>query len=138
MTMRTGLRIKGHRGHPEVREAVIRFARWLRTAFAFPVRLSVYLQPGETFLGDGDEFIASFFAPYDETKEPFIRLATGDYPNLKNERGRDDALAAILDSLVFQIIKYQQWVETGSFSDEDISADADQILYAYSQTTDHP
>ena len=36
-TMRSGLRIRGARGHPEVRGALIRYAKWLRKQYGFPV-----------------------------------------------------------------------------------------------------
>lgn len=47
---RSGLRICGHRGHPVVRRALIRYAGWLRTQFQFPIRVPVYLLPGELVL----------------------------------------------------------------------------------------
>jgi hypothetical protein len=137
--MRTGLRIRGQRSHPEVRVAVIRFAKWLRVEFDFPIRVPVYLLPGEDFLTiEGERCVASFFAPWDRTEEPYIRLATGDYPKLKKERGRDDALASILDSLARQIVRYQHWVHTGKITNRSVVAKADRILDNYAQTIDRP
>src|SRR5262245_11522701 len=111
---RTGLRIRGARGNAEVRRALVRFARWLRQEHAFPIRVPVYLHPQayvETM--HGRKSSASFFAPWDRGVEPYIRIATGDYPSLKAERGRDDALAAFITSLAHEIVHYQQWVRTG-------------------------
>jgi hypothetical protein len=47
MNLRTGLHIRGHRGHPEVRAALIRYAKWLRQNYEFPIRVPAYLLPGE-------------------------------------------------------------------------------------------
>ncbi|MFS0605303.1 hypothetical protein [Peribacillus frigoritolerans] len=49
-----------------------------------------------------------FFAPYDKTVEPYIRIATGDYEESVSERGKNDALWAILSSMAHEIIHYQQ------------------------------
>ncbi len=96
MAVRTGLRIRGARGHPRVRAAIIRFARWLRREYEFPIRVPVYLFPSERIVTIHGEIVcASFFAPWNRRVEPYIRIATGDYAQLRNERGRDDALAAI-------------------------------------------
>jgi len=61
----------------------------------------------------GDTASASFVSPLDRNEEPYIRIATGDYPALKRECGRDDALAAFINSLSHEIVHYRQWVETG-------------------------
>ena len=46
---RDGIRIVGRRGEPAVAEALIRYAAWLRRNYRFPVRVPVYLLPGEQF-----------------------------------------------------------------------------------------
>ena len=97
--MRRGIRIRGERGHSEVRRALVKFARWLRTQYDFPIRVPVYLLPtAEVTTCSGAKVSASFFAPIDRTREPYIRIATGDYPDLKRDRGRDHALAAFITS----------------------------------------
>src|SRR5258706_16255070 len=94
---RAGLRIRGERGHPVVRRAVVRFAAWLRANYDFPVRVPVYLSPHDRVVTiDGSVGTASFFAPWNRHVEPYIRIATGDYPRERAERGRDNALASYL------------------------------------------
>ena len=86
----------------------------------------------------GDRVSASFFAPYDRNVEPFIRVATGDYLRLKKERGRDNALAACLNSLAHEFVHYQQWVATGEISERGVIRRAQSIVDRYAMTTDHP
>jgi hypothetical protein len=137
--MRTGLRIRGGRGNSEVRAALIRYARWLRAGYAFPIRVPVYLFPSETIMTqDGNLVSASFFAPFDRQAEPFIRIATGDYPALKMKLGRDSALASFIASLSHEVVHYLQWVHTGNVSERGVVARARVMLYRYAQDVDHP
>lgn len=63
--MRTGLRIKGAHGNPIVKDALVKYAKWLRKRYEFPVRVPVYLFPGDYIItSDYDEVAASYFAPY--------------------------------------------------------------------------
>ncbi len=115
---RAGLRIRGARGHPVVRAAAIRFAAWLRIYYDFPVRLPVYLSPNQRLVTrDGEVVTASFFAPWEPTVEPYIRVATGDFSDLRKLHGRDDALAAFLNSIAHEIVHYQQWVDSSGRRD---------------------
>ncbi|MEH6882331.1 hypothetical protein V7Z92_00085 [Priestia megaterium] len=50
---------------------------------------------------------ATFFAPYEKDVEPYIRIATGDYTDLIRERGKIDALYAMLDSIAHELCHYQ-------------------------------
>ena len=135
--MRTGLRMRGHRGHPEVRRALNRYVRWLRKSYEFPIRVPVYFLPSETIITqDGEHVVASFFAPFDRNVEPFIRIATGDYPKLK--RDRDDALAAYIHSLSHEIVHYFQWVKTGNTSERGVSVKARSMLRKYEMEVDRP
>ncbi len=129
----------GGRGNPHVRAALVRFARWLRREYDFPIRVPVYLFPSEQIITmHGNRVSASFFAPFSRSVEPFIRIATGDYPQLKNELGRDNALAAFLQSLAHELVHYQQWVATGRTGERGIIRQAQRIAERYALTTDHP
>src|SRR5213593_4293338 len=136
---RSGLRVRAGRGHPATRRPIIRFARWLRTEYDFPIQVPVYLLPGPMFLTiDQEDAVASFFAPWKRTVEPYIRRATGDYPCLRAELGRDDALASILHSFANQVLRYQEWVHTGKLSKRPMSREATLMLRRYSATVSHP
>lgn len=134
-----GLRIRGHRGHSDVHAATLRFARWLRSVESFPVRLPVYLSP-HAYLRTVDDEIAtaSFFAPYDPSVEPYIRIATGDYPELLVSHGRDDALAMFLNSMAHELVHYRQWIDTGNITERGVVVRARNIVDRYALTTDHP
>ena len=137
--MRSGLRIRGERGHPEVRGALIRYAKWLRKHYEFPIRCPVYLYPTE-FLNSqaGGKCSATFFAPYDRADEPYIRIATGDYPDCEHAVGRDDALAGFLCSLSHEVIHYFQWWETGNLTERGVDIKAGKLVDRYALDVDHP
>lgn len=136
---RQGIRIVGQRGHPEVRAALIRYARWLRAAYHFPIRVPVYLVAHRQITTcDGKAASASFFAPFERDVEPYIRIATGDYGLLLAQRGRDDALAAFIVSLSHEIIHYQQWIETGTVSERGVVRKAVGMLRKYENTVHRP
>jgi hypothetical protein len=136
---RKGLRIRGNRGNPVVRRALIRFSRWLRAEFDFPIRVLVYLfQSDHIITQDGEKVSASFFAPYQRDVEPYIRIATGDYVSLSKEVGRDNALAAYLCSLAHEIVHYRQWIETGETWERGVCLKARKLVDIYAMTVDHP
>ena len=137
--MRSGLRIKGHRGHPEVKKALIRFAKWLRKNYEFPIRVPVYLRPERQLINmSGENCSATFFAPWDMDVEPYIRIATGDYEDEKSQEGRDNALAGYLGSLAHEVIHYQQWLKDNNLHEKRVVPKASKIVDEYALTTDHP
>ncbi len=122
-----------------MRSAAIRFAAWLRYFYLFPVRVPVYLSPRELLTTiDGESAVATFFAPWEPNVEPYIRVATGDYPILLAESGRDNALADILCSLAHEIIHYRQWIFTGETHEAGVSSKASRIIDAYARYIAHP
>jgi hypothetical protein len=129
---RTGLRMRGHRGNPEVRRVLNQYARWLRKVYAFPIRVPVYLFPSATIITqDGVHVSASFVAPFDREVEPLIRIATGDYPELKRLWGRNDALTACIMSLSHEIVHYNQWLKTGTITERGVVVKARAMLHRY-------
>lgn len=134
-----GLRVVADRACRETRKPILRFAKWLRVEYEFPIQVVVRLLPGETFQTmDRLKVVASFRYPASRKDRPLIRLATGDYPSLKAARGRDDALAAILASLARQVARYQMWVTTGTDSDKGIGPKANGILRRYQRVVARP
>lgn len=137
--MRGGLFIRGNNTHHEVRRSVIRFARWLRLHFDFPIRVPVYLsQNAQIVTKNRKQVSASFFAPHDRSVEPYIRVATGDYIARKSENGRDNALAAILCSVAHEIVHYQQWIQGKETCEREAVRGAEKILRAYAKVVLHP
>jgi hypothetical protein len=131
--------MRGHRGQPDVRAALNRYAVWLRKSYEFPVRVPVYLFPSKTIITqDGQHVTASFFAPFDRQVEPFIRIATGDYPALRRLRGRDDAIASFIGSFSHEIIHYFQWLENGKVSEKGVAKRVRGMIQRYAKTVDRP
>jgi hypothetical protein len=136
---RSGLRIRGGRGHPVVRKSLIRYAAWLRAHHEFPVRLVVYLLPSRSFsTTEGQSAVISFFAPFDPRHEPYARIATGDYPAESTKFGRDNALATYIHALGRQIVHYQQWLESGSTHNRGVDRKASAMLRRYNRVTARP
>ena len=136
---RKGLHVRGSRGNPVVRRALIRFARWLRTEYEFPVRVPVYLFRSDHIVTmHGERVSASFFAPCHCDVEPCIRIATGDYDLLQREHGRDNALAAHLASLAHEVIHYQQWLATGETHERGVATKARGIVDRYAKSVCRP
>ncbi len=129
---RAGLIIRGHRGNPEVRRALVKFARWARRQWAFPIRVSVYLSGEDTIRArNGRRVSATFFGPYSRAAEPYIRVATGDFPQLRRAKGRNDALAAFIHSLCHELVHYQQWIATGTTTERGVKVRAGGMLQSY-------
>jgi hypothetical protein len=118
---------------------LIRYARWLRVHYAFPIRVPVYLSPQTTITTmHGEQVSASFFAPWDSRSEPYIRIATGDYSGLLAARGRDNALASYLVSLSHEVTHYRQWIETGDTWERGVVRRATRMVDSYATTVAHP
>ena len=91
----------------EVRCAILKFARWLRKEYSFPYRVIVYVKASERVRAmNGEMVYDTCFRPTDKTDTPYIRISTGDYESLVAERGRDNALAAILCSMASMLTHY--------------------------------
>ncbi|NCT38571.1 hypothetical protein GTW56_21540 [Bacillus sp. EB93] len=134
---RTGLRLRSEAGvHPEVRSVCIKFCKWLRTQMEFPVRVVIYLKKDYQIKNRTTKQMvtATFFAPYDKNVEPFIRIATGDYSELIEERGTKDALYAMLDSIAHEIIHYQQWLENKELNEEEAEEKGYKLVDSYAET----
>ncbi len=139
-TFRTGIRLRFEPGvDNEVRRAILEFTKWLRHHIEFPIRLPVYVKKSDRIRSiDGELVSATFFAPWDKDVEPYIRIATGDYPELVNERAKDNALASILGSLGHEICHYEQWLKDKPFNCGGASRRATSLLNKYSETREHP
>ena len=122
-----------------MRRALVRYLKWLRERYEFPMRVPVYLSPKRRIITvHGEEASASFFAPWDRREEPYIRLATGDYRELSRELGRDDALAEFVCSLSHEVLHYQQWIAGEPLTERGIPRRAVRMLRAYAATRAHP
>lgn len=141
---RTGLRFRYDRDvHPEVKRACSQFAIWLRTQYCFPLRIVVYVKGTKTIrTKDGDCVVGSFFEPFSYLDEPYVRIATGDYDELTNVWGKDNALASILLTLAHELTHYYQWINNIQLTpvgrERQAGRYATYIIDEYSLTREHP
>ncbi|MEK4031395.1 hypothetical protein MKZ02_23320 [Pseudobacillus sp. FSL P4-0506] len=139
--LRNGLRVRCEQGvHPEVRRACLEFGKWMRKEFDFPIRVVVYLKKDYQIknITTKELVSATFFAPYDKTQEPYIRIATGDYLELLEELGQDNALASILGSIAHEVGHYYQWVDNKDLDEDEAEDYGEYMLDLYAQTREHP
>lgn len=146
LSCRKGLRLRFDKGIDlEVHRACLEFAVWLRKNYEFPMRVPIYLK-NKPFLRtlSGEIASATFFAPYDNAVEPYIRIAVGDYYDLLEERGKDDALATILGSMAHELSHYYQWLKnySDSWDSKKLERQAKyysrEIILDYAETREHP
>ena len=141
---RFGLRLRFDKGvSQEVKTACIRFATWLRSQYTFPLRVPVYIKKQDRIKAkDGDLVVGTFFEPLQHTIEPYIRIATGDYEELKEEIGRDQALASILTVIAHELTHYFQWISGIQKTERDSECQAHRcakkLLKKYAETREHP
>ena len=141
---RTGLRFRYDRAVPfEVKQAFSHFAIWLRKEYYFPLRVVVYVKGAKTIrTKDGDHVVGSFFEPFSYLDEPYIRIAAGDYNELANHLGKDNALASILLSLAHELTHYYQWINNIQLTpigrERQANRYAEYIIDEYALTREHP
>ena len=120
-TYRSGLRLKFDKDvNSEVKRACIEFARWMRKEYYFPVRVTVYLRSKTRIRAiDGDIVYGTFFGPYNRYKEPYIRVAVGDYNELIEKWGNIDlVLTSYLKCIAHELTHYFQWINDIKYDDQ--------------------
>lgn len=133
---------KGLRMHIEddvddaVRIFCLKFAKWLRKEFKFPLRLNVYVKHDYRIRAkDGDMVVGTIWRPEDYNSYPYIRLATGDYCELIEERGKENAMWAILATFAHELTHYYQHINNLQLTmigeERQANAYTNRILNAY-------
>ncbi len=142
---KTGLYIRFEKQvDPEVRRALLELTRWLRTRYTFPSKVIVYVYASKyVHAKDGEPVLGTCWRPGDRSAYAHVKLSTGDYPQLLEKYGKDDALASILDCELKMLTHYFQWVNSlDDLTEKEEYLDAGRcakaILKQYSQTRDHP
>lgn len=141
---RCGLRVRFDKDvDPEVKRAIKDCISWLRSEYIFPKRVRVYIKADRRIKAQrGDLVCGTFWRPADRGVEPYIRIATGDYRELLVERGKDNALAAILWALFHELTHYFQWLNdldlTYIGEERQATNYANNMLGMYAETREHP
>ena len=142
--VRKGIRLRFCKGiNPDLKEAILRFVQWLRKSYEFPIRVPIYFKSNYAIKAhDGDRVSAFFFEPSSYYDEPYISIATGDYDELFDKRGRDNAIAAVLRTVAHELTHYFQWINNIELTEIGYERQAvryaDLIVGAYAQTREHP
>ena len=141
---RSGLRVRYDKNiDAEVKRAIKCFVAWMRDKYIFPMRVVIYVKESERVQArDGDMVFGTFFGPFNRNDEPYIRIATGDYCELRGARGADNALASIISTVAHELSHYFQWLnglELTPLGEERQACNyASAILDEYSETREHP
>lgn len=141
---RSGLRIRYDKGvDAEVKRAINDFVVWLRQKYTFPIRVVIYVKATDRVKArDGEMVCGTFFGPFDKSMEPYIRISTGDYLELLEKRGKDNALSSIIWTIPHELTHYYQWLNDLDFSsvgkERQANNYANIILDRYAEIRDHP
>ncbi|MCD2348833.1 hypothetical protein [Clostridium guangxiense] len=141
---RMGLRFRFQKDvDKNVRRACIDFGNWIRSKYYFPVRIVIYFKSTPYIKASDGEFVsATFFEPFSKIDEPFIKIATGDFHQMTEEWGEDDALAAILGSIAHELTHYFQWINDIRLTDIGLEKQAShytkKVILEYAQIREHP
>ena len=119
------------------------FIQWVKKKYYFPIPLCINLKKQALLkTRDGGTAVGTFFELTDDSVLPHIRIATGDYPDLLDSLGRDDAIATILIVIAHEMTHYFQWINALPLTERGRERQAAQyarfILDEYSQTRAHP
>ena len=127
---RDGIRFRYDTAIPdEVKTEFLRFAKWLRREYYFPLRINVYVYNTPFIKAkDGELVVGLFFEPDSYLDEPYIKLAVGDYESLCDERGHDKAIFATLGTLVHELTHYYQWINGLELTDKGRERQAKQYV----------
>ena len=96
---------------PRLRRTCLAFFRWLRREYPFPVRVCVYLKRDRRIRArDGECVCGTFWWPYDIHEEPYVRIAAGDFAELRRKKGEEEAVREILLCIAHELTHYYQWL----------------------------
>lgn len=142
--IRSGLRLHCDKTlDSQVKRACKEFCAWLRANYTFPLRVNIYLKDSDRIrASDGELVYGIWYKPYDKYKEPYIKVAAGDFKKLLKERGRDNALAVYLFDIAHQLTHYFQWINSLKITEEAEESQAERysrmIVYDYAEVKEHP
>ena len=129
---------------PEVRRACLEFARYLRKKYVFPSRVAVYIKPTYHIrAANGEMVYGTCFRPAEKSDFSYIRISTGDYSEMVQNQGKDNALATLLHCIAEMLTHYYQWLnDFNELTEDEEESQADQcateILNEYALTREHP
>jgi hypothetical protein len=141
---RCGLRLRFDQTvDPEVKRSCKEFCQWLRKEYFFPQRIVIYFKSSYQIKAfDGEMVSGTCFLPFDKNVEPYVRIAVGDYYEMLEKRGKDNALASILNTIAHELTHYFQWINNIQLTEIGVERQAIRyagyILDEYANTRDYP
>ena len=110
--MRSGIRVDYEKNvSDEVKCICKEFFYWIRSNYCFPKRVRIYVKGSRCVKArDGDSVYDIFFWTYNRDDEPYIKIATGDYFELVQKYGPEEAEVMILISIARNLTHYFQWL----------------------------
>ena len=142
--VRSGLRLRFDKGvYDDVKNACIKYAKWLREYYDFPIRIPIYFKNTDKLKTvDEKGAYATFFRPNSFFVEPYIRVAVGDYEKRKSEWGKDNILFAYLVNISHELTHYYQWINdlklTTIGEERQATTYANKIIQEYVDEVLHP
>ena len=96
-----------------VKDVIYNFCRNLERNYQFVVPLNIYVVNKPHLDNEaGDKSVCAYGSPWKLSERgAYIKMAVGDYDDLVRERGRYDAVFAILEPLSDKIIIYLTWTK---------------------------
>ena len=127
----------------DLRKSVLRFISWLQIEYTFPKKCTIYILNREKIPAlDGDLVYGTFFGPFNSSDDSYIRIAVGDYIDMVEERGRDNAITAILITIIHEVTHYFQWVNGRKdhrfFNEIEAKIFQKVIIHQYEYIVEHP
>lgn len=141
LSNRSGMRLRFESGvDPELREALLRFAKWLRTVYEFPIRVPVYIKNRDFIVAvDKDLVAGTFFGPYDKTQEPYIKIAAGEFTKERKRINHRELVYNYFAVLAHELTHYYQWLgdQTLTARGEEWQASfyGNNVVYEYIEAT---
>lgn len=119
------------------------FVRWVKKEYYFPLPMRIYFKDTRKLVKmDNTTAVGTFYEPPNFSESSIIRIAVGDYAELLDSIGRDNAIATILVVIAHEMTHYFQWINGLKLTDMGRERQATQyshyILNEYSDTRDHP
>lgn len=142
--IRNGLRLKFDRNiDPEIKRSCKEFCKWLRREYFFPQRIVIYFKSSYKVKAlDGEMVYGTCFLPKYKNDEPYAKIAVGDYHKILKKRGKDNALAFILNTIAHELTHYFQWINDIELTEIGIERQATMyagyIIDEYAETREHP
>ena len=119
MLQRSGLRLHFCGEYCKILKLfLLDFGKWLRQEYEFPIRVNVYFKSQPYIKAfDGDQVSATFWGSFDRKREPYIKIAVGDFYALVEKSNVFSALCNTAASLAHELTHYYQWINDFQLSE---------------------